>query len=94
LFVEEREEEKDEVKEEVVEDDSSRVATPEETRAFVLQYIETNRLTKASRIFGDKENALLNAAVQSRPRITSTIMDLHLIVACTTVDLKKSAREW
>ena len=42
-------------------------ASPEQITAFVLKYIEENHLTKATRLFGDKENALANAASQHIP---------------------------
>lgn len=60
--------------------DPRAIATPEEVRAFVLRYIEENHLTKATRLFGDKENALANAACLNNPCVITNIVDLKKLI--------------
>jgi hypothetical protein len=55
-------------------------ANSEEVASFVRKYIEENHLTKASRLFGDKENALAHAASQNHPRIITTMFDLKKLI--------------
>jgi hypothetical protein len=58
----------------------SLIATPEHINAFLLQYIADNNLTKSSKLFGDKENALASAAANHIPRINTNIVDLKKLV--------------
>jgi hypothetical protein len=57
-----------------------RIATPEEIRAFALEYIQAHKLNKSSILFGDKENELANAIFLSNPRIISTLVDLKKLI--------------
>ena len=45
-----------------------------------IQYIEENRLTKASKVVGDRENALQTKALLHNPRITTTVKDLKRLI--------------
>jgi len=56
------------------------IATEEEVNSFLRTYIEENRLTKASRLVGDRENALQTKALLHNPRITTTVKDLKRLI--------------
>ena len=53
-----------------------KAASPDEITAFLQRYIEQHHLTKGTRLFGDKENALLNAMAENRPIILTNIVDI------------------
>jgi hypothetical protein len=59
---------------------NNKAASPEEITAFVHRYIEQHHLTKGARLFGDNENALLNAMAENKPRILTNIVDIKKMV--------------
>jgi hypothetical protein len=56
------------------------IANDEEVLIFVKKFVEENKLTKSSRLFGDRENNLINAQNLSSPRVITTLVAMKKLI--------------
>ena len=82
---EEEESEIDDIDDSILDDEEpippkTNIATEQDVKSFLLNYMKENKLPKPFKIYGDRENHLADAIAKANPRITHSLTSIKKII--------------